>query len=89
VEKYKLLSPIKLGTIEIAELEIPNEIKAGHLRNMKMDNPTFDDWLNLIGNATKQPKSVMNELGMKDFQALSEKFGALLGEVISLGTGKS
>lgn len=81
--KLKLKVPVFVGKdadrIEVTELVFREKACAGDLRGVAIRDPMFhDDVLKIAGRLCAQPDTVMNQLSIEDYSAVSELVGPLL-----------
>ncbi len=66
---HKLKHPITFGSETITELDLPDRLKAKHLRGVKLADVTKGDMgevIKLVGQVAAQPPKVVDELSAED-----------------------
>lgn len=78
-EQVKLKHPINFGseTIDAVELE---PLKAKHLRGVKVQNMSFDDFINVISRMTGLTDKQIDEMSSEDLMPLMEKLNSFLSD---------
>lgn len=81
----KLFAPIKYGEEElIKEIRLIRP-KAKHVKNVKLQNLSFGDMINLMSKLSGHAPSVLDELDMLDFSELGEVLDTFLGSTAKNG----
>jgi trehalose-6-phosphatase len=76
---YNLKEPIMFGSEKIDSLEV-QDVKAKHMRDLP-SNPNTGDMLDLLQKLTGRPKTVIDELSVRDVTQLFELVGKQLGDI--------
>jgi hypothetical protein len=88
--KYTLKRPIKVGSIEVTELNFREEVVAGDMRGIAMRSPMhWDDILKLTARLCAQPDQVINAMSAADLPKVTELVSGFLASGLETGNSQS